>query len=362
MDVIPGSPLWAAVESVAGRPVERVEGAHHESLEYDAFLAHRSVGRIRGVAIAGGEHIRWSLIEKITEGPQLASGYLVDNGRRELEAYRSGLLDDLGPRVRAPRAHGTLLEPDGRTTLWLEEGAHEGSRPLEAEDLLTAAHDLGTLAGHWLGRAPSAPWIFTGWIARHSQPEAVDEAMQVLSHPAPVAVERIGPALAPARELIAAQDRLRRILESQPPTLCHHDAVGANVFRSGGGTVLIDWESVGTGPAGADLASLLIASPRRGDCSAHTVREVLDDALDAYLEGLREQTRAVDSAAVRRTFDAATGLRWKLVRDVAATLADGAPARRGSAPHETPEQAMEELTVLIGIVLDAAGRALEADG
>jgi hypothetical protein len=125
--------LRDAVADLVGRPVIALEDVRREPLEYDAFLAHRAVTRIRGSVIvagrAGGARVPWSLVEKRTEGPALAVPYLVANGARELAAYRSGLLDALPPGIRAPRAHGTAQDADGGVTLWIEEVRHRGSRP-----------------------------------------------------------------------------------------------------------------------------------------------------------------------------------------------------------------------------------------
>lgn len=151
---------------------------HREPLDYDAFLAHRSVSRVRGIATVGGQRLPWLLIEKITEGPALASPYLRDNAEREHAPYTSGLLDSLAPGIRAPRLLGSHVDGTGRITLWLEEIGPGTPRPLDADTLLAAAHDLGEMAGQWIGRVPREPWIFTGWIDRHSQPEAIAEGLR----------------------------------------------------------------------------------------------------------------------------------------------------------------------------------------
>jgi phosphotransferase family enzyme len=361
MDATPGSPLHAAVVAATGRPEALIADAHPEPLEYDAFLAHRTVRRITGVAIDGHERIPWSLIEKWTDGPAVASPYLIDNTERELAAYRSGLLADLAPRLRAPRPYGSLVDSDGAVTLWIEDVAHQGARPLDAAALLAAARDLGAMAGRWLGHPLDEPWLFGGWIARHSQPEAWGASERTLSTTHPAVVARLGDRLAGGVRLLRAQERVRGILESLPLTLCHHDAVGANVFRSHGDTVLIDWESVGPGPAGADLASLLFASVRRGDASAFVVGPLIEAAFDAYLEGMREQAPALDADAVRLGFDAAIVLRWKLLADLAETIESAGRARRGSAPGESPEVAMAELIELADVLLRESERVLDSD-
>lgn len=348
------------MEAALQEPVRELRDVHHENLDYDAFLAHRSVARLRGIALVEGHERPWSLIEKITEGPATASAYLLDNGRREFAAYASGLLEDLAPSVRAPRLYSSALGSDGRITLLLEEIHDEGRRPLGAEELLAAARDLGFLAGHWVGRVPDEPWLFTDWIFRHSQPQAVEEGLEVLgrARTQPAVMTVLGDRVVAAERLVRSQGRLRTILEALPQTLCHHDAVGANVLRSAGQTVLIDWESVGPGPVGADLASLLFSSARRGDCSGKLVAAILDDALAVYQAGIEEAGGRVDAETTRLGFDAAVGLRWKLVRDVADSVARGSAPRRGSAPDESPQTALEELSAPIDVLLTAAERVL----
>ncbi|MFC7376252.1 phosphotransferase family protein [Brachybacterium sp. GCM10030268] len=352
------APWREAVAAMIGTSSVDLEDVRREPLDYDAFLAHRDVHRLRGAAVTGTGRRPWSLIEKVTEGPATASPYLLDNGRREHAAYTSGLLEDLAPSLVAPRLYGSQVKADGRITLWLEEIRDEAPRPLEGGSLLAISRDLGAMAGRWLDRVPSHPWLFTGWIDRHAQPEAMEAGLATLERArTPSSLSWTG-RVGEAQELIRAQPRVRTILEALPQTLCHHDAVGANTLRSGGRSVLIDWESVGPGPVGADLASLLFASVRRGDASAHVVRSLVEDAFDAYVEGLRSEDAEADVAAARRGCEAAICLRWKLAADVAETALEGRPARRGSAPEESPEQALEELTQLVGILLDAARRVL----
>ena len=352
--------LQRAVSEAVGRHVTAVTDVRREPLDYDAFLAHRVVTRLRGSAIVDGAPVPWSLIEKRTDAPAWASPYLLDNSRRELEAYSSGLLDAIAPGIRAPRPYGTLLEPGGRITLWLEEIHHEGPRPLDAQSILTAAHNLGGLGGRWFGRDLAEPWFFTGWIDRHTQVGAVGQGLATVRRRHRQALDRLGDRLGFTERLILGQPRLRRILELLPQTLCHHDAVGANVFSTADGeTVLIDWESVGPGTVGADLASLLFASVRRGDASASVVAPLLDDALHAYADGLWADGASIGFDDVRRGFDAAVALRWKLAVDVAACIERGEAPRRGSLPDEAPETATEELILLVDLLLDSAERVLD---
>jgi thiamine kinase-like enzyme len=203
------------------------------------------------------------------------------------------------------------------------------------------------MAGHWHGRLPAEPWLFTGWVDRHAQPEAMAAGHLTLRgrHAA-------------GQRLITAQPRLRAILESLPHTLCHHDAVGANVFLSET-TVLLDWETIGPGPVGADLASLLFSSVRRGDATASVVASVLYEAVAVYTENARSEDPSITARDIRRGVDAAIALRWKLIADVAASIQNGHPMRRGSRPDEPARESAHELTALIEVLLQAAYRALQ---
>jgi Ser/Thr protein kinase RdoA (MazF antagonist) len=219
-----------------------------------------------------------------------------------------------------------------------------------------AAGALGALAGRWLGRPPADPWLFDGWIDRHAQPEATAAGARLLAAPGPRATALLGDRIPTAARLLASQDRVHAALEGLPRTLCHHDATGANVFAADDGMVLIDWESVGPGPVGADLASLLFSSVRRGDASVADVTAVLDDAVAGYAAGIRATGTEVPLDVVRRGLDAAIALRWKLAADLVAALDAGSAMRRGSLPGEPADQAEAELTGLLDLLLAAAAR------
>lgn len=351
--------LGSAVANALGLQTEEL-GAVREvrrfRLEYDAFLAHRTLNRLQGEALVSGAVHRWSLIEKRTEGPTSASPYLLDNGRRELAAYRSGILDNIAPGIRAPRLYGSMLDRDGGMTLWLEEVFHDGGRPMGAEAVLAAARNLGGMAGRWNGSRLIQPWYFNEWVDRHSQPEAVTRSLDILRRARGDAAVHLGDRMRLVEHLIVQQSTVRVALEGLPHTLCHHDATGANVFHAPPYTVLIDWESVGAGPVGADLASLLFSSVRRGDASAHVVVPLLEDALEVYAEGVLAEGADVSPATVRRGFDAAVALRWKLAVDVVAGLENGAVPRRGSLPDEDPAAALQELIMLVDLLLASAER------
>ena len=353
----------AVVRRLVDGNVARVGDVRHELLDYDAFLAGRTLTRVRGTAVVGERSVPWSFVEKCTDGPSVASAYLYDNGRREFTAYRSGLLEDLARGLRAPELLAAGEGHDGRLTLWIEDLSAGGRRAFSPDEVVIAARHLGRLAGRWIGRVPDDPWLFRGWIDRHRQPHAIEDGLAIVSaarRDAGIGT-RIGGRLDEAARLIAAQDEYASALRTLTQTLCHHDAVAANVFpgeRDGAPeTVLIDWESVGPGPVGADLASLLFSSPRRGDFSSHLLGGLIPRALEAYLGGLSDSGASLDADEVRLGVHASVSLRWTLVRDVIRVLDGTSVARRGSAPDETTDEALDELVALVPTLLDSAAEA-----
>ena len=160
-------------------------------LTYDAFLAHRHVRRISGIAVSTAGRVPWSLIEKATGGPASASAYVVDNGRRELAAYRSGLLAELPAGVRAPALHGVSERPDGEVVPRLEDVRPDPGGTPSQDSIVRVARDLGRVAGTWLRRSPQR-WFFPVWIERHAQPGAQAAGLDALRGENPAALARLG--------------------------------------------------------------------------------------------------------------------------------------------------------------------------
>ncbi len=64
-----GSTLEAAVADTVGAKVVELEDVISSDLDYDAFLAHRDLRRVSGIAVTAAGRLPWSLIEKMTAGP-----------------------------------------------------------------------------------------------------------------------------------------------------------------------------------------------------------------------------------------------------------------------------------------------------
>lgn len=260
--------------------------------------------------------------------------------------------------MRAPELRGVDERQDGEIVLRLEDVHQDADSAITEDSIVGIARDLGRLSGTWLGRRTESAWLFRGWINRHAQPGTQAAGREALRRAHPAAPDRLGSRLDLGIRLINAQPCIAALLDSLPQTLCHHDAVGANILRCGGATVLIDWESVGPGAVGADLASLLFSSARRGDCSARLVIRCFDAAVGAYADGIRQTGANVDLASVRLGINAAITLRWKLLADLRVALEQGTPTRRGTSPHEGSDAATDELVLLTGVLEAAADEVL----
>lgn len=341
--------------------LERIDPVR-TAVDYDPFLPGREVARLAGTATFGGRSLRWSMIEKITDPAPVAPPFLRDGGQRELMAYRSGLLEDLGGAISAPKAYLASEDEAGRIRLLLEEVADERPGSWTADDWIRAGRHLGRFAASWLGHPlPTDGWLLRRWSDRHAQPEAIPAGRAIFDEAAghPEVVARLGPdmAMEGPRLIDELPERLATLAEL-PATLCHHDAVRANLFVRHRGdtleTVAIDWEAVGPGPVAADLVSLLFSSVRRGDLSTSLLLEVAPTVLEAYAAEINP-TDAAAADAVPIAFAAGVSLRWSLLRDVVRALGTpGGTLARGRRLDEPIEETVDELVGLTRFLLATA--------
>src|SRR5689334_5496750 len=94
------------VKHFLGREGIILDHWHASPVPYTTFLAGRTLRSVVGTAVVGNERIPWKLILKIIRAPEVVPAQWANNMHwaREVDAYRSGLLDDLPGNLRAPRA------------------------------------------------------------------------------------------------------------------------------------------------------------------------------------------------------------------------------------------------------------------
>ncbi|HZG67862.1 MAG TPA: hypothetical protein VEZ12_14040, partial [Herpetosiphonaceae bacterium] len=81
--------------------------------------------------------------------------------KREVLAYQSGILEDLGGGLVVPRVYAVMERPGGMVWLWLEDIVEAYATPWPLERYGLAARHLGAWQGTYLaGRPlPDAPWL-----------------------------------------------------------------------------------------------------------------------------------------------------------------------------------------------------------
>lgn len=340
-----------ACRVAAARVLDRV------AVAYDPYLAGRVVERITGDAeTANGERATWGAIVKRTHGEGLRAA------RRELAAYRNGIASASGAGLRAPKLLA-WQEGGDHVELWLEPvtDAHGGAWPLER---------FRVAAGHialWDARTArtALPPDFDSedaWAERHGQPHRVDEVLAELADlattpAAPAVGSRVGdPGFERTTALVASTPERIARLATFAQTPLHHDLVRSNLFAvDESATIAIDWENVGRGPLGVDLAPLVTGSVRRGEASADDLAEIEALVLDGYTSGLRNV--GVEAAnEVRTAYTLAVGLRWHVVLGVIRDAClDPSRARRGSRPDEPASEALRHLFAVSRHILDVGG-------
>jgi hypothetical protein len=333
-------------QAALGRPLRSAAVTEREPVTYDPFLAGREVVRVVGVAEpANGGGVEWRAIVKRTGGPGLRAA------RRELASYRLGLADpDPVHGLRAPK----LLawdEGSEHVEIWLEDLRDElfGEWPVERFGL--AARHVATFDAQTARRPlPEGFDSEDAWAERHGQPERVPEALTRLDalRRAPGATRVMG-ALDDAGfhrtgALIASTPERVARLATFPQTPLHHDLVRSNLFAlEDGSTAAIDWENVGRGPLGVDLAPLVVGSVRRGEASSDDLEALERTVLDGYLAGLRDAGPGGDGE-IREAYRLALGLRWHVVIGAIGTALDPAIKRiRGSRPDEPRAEGLRHL-------------------
>ena len=194
--------------------------------------------------------------------------------------------------IRAPACLGSRVD-DREALLLLEwvDGQPGESWPVEFYG--TAAEALGQAQARFLNArpVPSFSWLSTGFLRDYSSEKPVDWGLldddEAWQHP--VARQTFPSGL---RERVvfvhANRERLYRISESLPRTLCHLDFWPKNLFRRPGGeTVLIDWGFVGLGSVGEDVGNLVPDASFDHFVAAEDLPRLEQVAFDGYLRGLR---------------------------------------------------------------------------
>jgi hypothetical protein len=364
--------LRPIVELLLGRRVDTLIDWHVLPVPYTSFLSGRTLRLYSGTALTEGQLIPWRLILKVIRPPDGGRTFVPDDQfwAREVDVYRSGLLDQLPGNLRAPRAVQIATDANGAHWLWLEHvtDLYDRHWPLAAFGL--AARHLGRFNGAYLTsrQIPTFSWLMPNWADGSVEPARLAACLPVLEQllsdqrvrsafPTPIAAR--------ACRLLSNQQRLVAILTDLPQALCHHDAAQANLVASRWAdgeieTVAIDWESIGPGAIGADLASLVFGTMRRGDFDSNGADDLDRVAFVGYLNGLRDAGWDGPAQQVRLGYTAAISLRWSLLFSALRAVVDEAARHKAADDWRMPpDQLLRQWISLSRFLLDRADEANE---
>jgi hypothetical protein len=336
---VDGDRVEQVARAALGREAATVHTWHYEVLPYTQFISHRLLLRFSGEAVDAGRTYPWTAILKLAR-PSTPEHFATSDiyATREVQAYRSGLLADLSGGLTAPRLLLLSEDEDGATRLWLEDvrDRFRGGWPLTYYEV--AARHLGQFNGSYLvDRAlPSFSWLDAEWDGGHTNPAAVADWVpriaDLVSHDN---VRRLFPTLSaePVKSLLERQSLFLRVLSDLPQTLCHHEAARANLIARLGWdgeeeTVAIDWETVGLGPVGAEIATLVFGTLRRLEVPAAQATLLEELVLRGYMRGLAEAGWRGDANLVRLGYALAISLRWSFITGFLEALVDSTAQTR----------------------------------
>ncbi|NOZ28124.1 MAG: hypothetical protein GXP39_08750 [Chloroflexi bacterium] len=256
-----------------------------------------AVYRLTGQAQDNGQTIPWSLILKALypiSGQDDPTHWFY--WKREIEAYRSGWLDELPGNIAAPRCYGVEERPDGSCWLWLEEVKDDIGRKWPLEHYGVVARHLGQFNGAYLTGEPmpAYPWLSRNGIRKHveSSAQAIEQLRDVLDHPL-VSRWLPGDASEQLFQTWAEREVFLEALDRLPQTVCQYDAFRRNLFarQTPDGamqTVIVDWSYTGCGPLGAELVPLIIGTLVFFEVDLAELSDLDQVAFEGYLEGLRD--------------------------------------------------------------------------
>ena len=283
------------------------------------------VQRVRGVATTRDGAVDWSVIVKVLTNAPINVGSLaapprddphtIQYWRREAEAYRSDLLLPSDAGLVVPRCWRIDEAADAEIVLWLEDLPDAGPHVWSQERLALAAYHLGQFNGIHLGseNVVARPWLtrgrVEGWVAeavpwigriRHHRRDGFE--MRWLSDRS---VDRL-------EAQWERRDELMSVLGRSPVTLCHHDAHRRNLGSMDDAgrvrTIGYDWQYLGTGHLGEEIAALVAVTLQFLDVPMSDAPSFEALTLEAYVEGLRDAGWRGDPGLVRAGYPSAAAL------------------------------------------------------
>jgi hypothetical protein len=260
--------------------------------------------RLNGIAEAGGSSYPWSVIVKSFIRTSLAEAgrdTIQDPASwnywaREKLAYQSGILNDLGGNLVAPRFFGVTETPNGESWVWLQD-VQETVKTWSMSRYGLAARHLGQFNGTYLVNRDlpeEQPWMYPGRTAEWVKvAEAMFPDLRQYAETASgqrwlsrQTLKRMQMLFPKVPSLIAFLDRL-------PICLCHHDAFRRNLLAQDlpgedPKTFAVDWSMFGYGGVGQETGITTAISLVWMEFDGSQAKELDQLIFESYLDGLRD--------------------------------------------------------------------------
>jgi hypothetical protein len=364
-----GETISQVATAALGRDAGSVRTWQYEVLPYTQYLSSRLLLRFFGEAVDARGASAWTAILKLARPTTPDRSAASDvYAARERQAYRSGLLADLPGRLVAPRLLSLSEDNDGTTWLWIEDvkDRFAGVWPLAHYEV--AARHLGQFNGSYVvdRPVPTYAWLDTEWAGGHSDALAAANCLprlgDLLSRSE---VERLFPTIGVrrARNLLKLQPQFLQALSELPETLCHHEAARANLIArqhadGGDETVAIDWETVGPGALGAEIATLVFGTLRRLEVPVVEADRFEELVLRGYLQGLADSGWHGDDNLVLLGYLLAICLRWSFMTGLLNSVVDSSAQARLVAERGRPmDELLTQYEPLTSFLLDRCDHA-----
>lgn len=294
-----------------------------ERLGADGDFPNGGMWRVRQSGVAGA-----SVVVKRT-GPQfLGSGHVWQGSAdpdhpqwwgREAVFYASELAaEGWSPQARAARCYA-VDDHDGARDLWLED---VGGIPLAR----TGYDQVVTALARWQfhHRGIDEPWLSHDWIPSHLRRRSLDNR-RTLDDPGWSRLFDVGFPHAvqdSVRRRVTDPNVAARILAGLPQLLTHYDFHHMNIGQSGGQAVIIDWATVGLGPAGHDVGFMLIDhAPELGT----ELPAAWDELVDTYVAALQSAGSELTAEQIRRSVAVSNVIRLGWIIDFVLGLVGQVP-------------------------------------
>lgn len=231
--------------------------------------------------------------------------------KREYEAYRSSLLEDLPvDTFSTPRIYD-LNDFGDSCWIWMED-VEDCKDRWSLADFGSIAGRLGRFNGAWLtGRAlPGFNWLSRNWHSAITPGLAdcfanLDQLLDTPLARAALPLESRDEIMSIWRDRHLFQDTLTQL----PRTLCHTDAFRRNILHRRGEVVLLDWALASVGAVGEELVCLVAVSLYYEGFSVDYAEELDKTVFAAYVAGLREAGWTGDAKLARLGFTCGMVLR-----------------------------------------------------